>query len=702
MRSRSQSPATAATSGGKSTNLVALPSRSTDLNQLRTDFEQLLSSNPKKSQIQAFKAQFCRNPEESKFVDAIYQEYLQSTQLEDEKQELLTLTAKRGNLDLNDFLDPDFARPLKEWAAGLSIPEQAVLTALLPVASHFAGQADVCLWKAQNHIEHNILFALISGKSGSGKSTLISAIARNPLRVCQAERDAIFKQNKEAYESWKRLPAKERDNEEEPVTPKRKLTYINSFTQEAIHRLSEEDPEAGALICSDEYSGVLLNQNKYSGGRGSDKEAINEMWNANSPNVSRATGDTGGNKFHTNIIGATQPETLHDLITSRQTDSGEFARYIFCELPYVLVDYPLVDSDVRKDFTPMLVDVYRRLQKQESGKMYYLTPEAFRVLQLFRREVNRAAYGEADGGYQKAQKKSEGVAGRLALVMHLLDAAIAGKTPEDKINQRTMEKGISLMRFYLREARKLYILQSSQSLAPDLESVLTLAKRKGSLIPSQVAQSFSGKKRKTTAQARELLIQLADMGIGTIQVNGKKIIYLPPVEEEESFDNLDKSLINFDKNIKTGNTDRDCISDSKEIFFDNFDKKINSPLTTEMVDPPLPGGTSSLDISTRELSNYQKTDIQEPESQSGRDVEPFDKVIKIYQKTSGDLSKKSSDPNRELTLLDIEVSMQYELDGRRCVVTAFDWASQPPQIDIQFDDNTKKTILDPRKLRFAV
>jgi hypothetical protein len=727
---RSQSPqstATAASSGGKqATNLVALPAKEpTDLNQLRTDFEQLLSSNPKKSQIQAFKAQNCRNPEESKYIDAVYQEYLQSTQLEDEKQELLTLTAKHGNLDLNDFLDPDFARPLKEWAAGLSIPEQAVLTALLPVASHFAGQADVCLWKRQNHIEHNILFALISGKSGSGKSTLISAIARNPLRVFQAERDTIFKQNKEAYESWKRLPAKERDNEDEPVIPKKKLVYINNYTAEAIHRLSEEDPEAGALVVSDEYSGVLLNQGKYSGGRGNDKEEMNQLWNAHSPNVSRSSSESGGNKFHLNVLGATQPETLHDLITSRQTESGEFARYIFCELPYVLIDYPLVDSDMRKDFTPMLVDVYRRLQKQEK-KLYYLTPEAFRVLQLFRREVNSLAYVEVDPGYQKALKKSEGVAGRLALVFHLLDAAIAGESPDDLINLQTMEKGIRLMRYYLQSARKLYTIQaSSHTLTPDLDSVLTLAKRKGSITPGDVARAFSGKRRKTGEQARALMVQLADMGIGQVRPSGKSIVYIPPSDDGGKVDNVDRKLIKVDKFINDEIPVTASITDSGEGKVDKVDKNFNFPTNREI--PPVTSNLTSgcidhlgchidsENISTRDLSTLSTLQKTEPETQSGSGVDCVDKVINFVSTELIDLSTlekkdpnrvdpspKNKDPNRELTLEDLDYGGVYCLEGRRVVVTGFDWASQPPVIDVRFeDDGSTKTIFEPRKLRFV-
>jgi len=624
---------------------VALPSKSpTDLNQLRSDFEQLLTTNPKRSKISAFKAQHKVSPDESKFLDDVYKEYLHSVENEENKADLLEIFASKGSLDLTDFLPSQFCLPLKEWAASLRIPEECVLTSLLPLAGHFAGQAEVCLSKKTNHIEPAILFTLISGKSGSGKSTLFKAIARNPLMVLQSEIDSGYRLTKEAYETWKRLPRKEREEEEEPQIPERKLTFISNFTQEAMHRLADSDPEAGALIVSDEFSGILRSQGKYSAGKGSDLEELNESFNGISPNKARATVSTGGNKFHVNICGATQPETLHDLITSRDTSSGEFARFLFCELPYVLVQHELVDSDIRKDFTPMLVETFKRLQRQEK-KLYYLSPEAFRTHKIFVNEIEREAFTEVDSGYQKALQKAKGVSGRLALILHLLVSAIAGKTPEPEIDAGTMGRGIRLMRFYLAQARKLYRLQSAQhTLTPDMEALLTLATRKGSLSPSEVSRAFSGKRRKTTAQARELMTTLVDMGIGSIQGTGKLITYIPPEGSNQELIKVDKELIKIDKFINPENRLPDLNTASEKVKIDKIDKKINPPSSPEMHTPSTGGIVNPENISTRDLSIYQFSDDSEAENESVSLIEPIDKSINSLSIIDKGLSTFESTP----------------------------------------------------------
>jgi hypothetical protein len=717
----------------KTSNIVAFRSKATDFDQLKEDFDVLLAKYPKKSEITKFKAERNLPPEQSRLVDDWAKEYRRQQENEDNKADLLEVLQSQSDINLADFLDPDFAAPLQYWARSRKIPESCLLTVLLPICAHAAGQQEVLLCKGENHVEPAIIWSLVYGKSGSGKTPLFKVMAKNPLEEIQKKLDSGYELMKQNYEAWRRLPKDKREEEGEPQIPNRKLSYVSNYTSEAMHRLAESDPEDGVLILSDEFSGVLRNQGKYSNGKGSDNEEFMGGYDATPPNVARATRSSGGKKFFRSVCGATQVETLKNLLDKRNASSGEWSRYFFVEIPYVLVERPLVDDDVRRDFTPMLVDLFSRL-KQQTKQLFTLTPEAYKTHADFTNQISREAFVEVDPSFQMALKKASGQSGRLALVLHLMDAAIAGKEPEPNINKATIDKAITLQRFYLGQVRKLYKLSSDAiSLTPDLEAIIRLATRKGSLTPSEVVRSFSGKKRKTSVQARELINQLVEMGLGAIQPFGKTIKYIPPDSE---LINREPELIKVDKFINSGNAYPEGDSDDKEGKVDKIDK-ISFPSKlgsysfagiTNQEDKPSPEKSSFSDLST--LSTLEKI---EPESQSSQGFETVDKFINSLstesdnlstlgestesdnlstlgestesdQKTSISAVKTANPPltaDIPLTIDDIEVFgfYLYLPSGDDCQVqNIYSDALHDCIIDIEFPDGSRRSIYSPTTL----
>jgi hypothetical protein len=705
---RSQSPQSSkSTSGGIQNNVVAFPGKTPDdddIQQLKAELEALLAKTTKKSEISRFKATRSLSPSLARLVDDWVEEFIQSTQLEEEKQDLLKVIGSTSSISLVDYLPESLAVPLAEWAADIQVPQSCIMTVILPLIGHHIGHSSIRL-KSKWH-EPPILFTCIAGKSGSGKSPIFNAIAMQPLYRLQEEYDLEFLQMKEEYDAWKRLPREEKESIPEPPEPFRKPAFVQNFTPEALHTLADKFPQDGAFIVSDELSEVFSNQGKYSGGRGSDKEELLKYYGGYAPNVARKTSFTGAVKFHLNIAGATQLSTLQELVARRDASSGEWARFDFCILPTKKKYHSLYDSE-SPDLTPILVDLCKHLQRQPKQE-YRLTTEAFQLHKRYCNILEDMAFTEVNESYRLAIMKAQGKVGRIALILHCAAAACDRVQPDAEIDDTTMARAIELIDFYLNQADRIYRLQSTVTLTPDLEAILDLARRKGSITPRDVCQAFGGKRRKTSEQARALMVSLSEMGIGRVEASGKSIKYIPPKEEGESVGNVGNvgnlladlptqkkpyiEPISEDKNSNVGNVGNFSLSsENKEVPPDIEDKS-----------PSFGGTPQSENISTPIPPTLPTNEIQDAEKQSESSFECVGSPANILPTLPTLPTQEVEDPNQPLTLEDIEASRQYiYVDGRRCVCTANDWASNPPKIDLKFEDGSTKTILDPAKLKLA-
>jgi hypothetical protein len=534
-------------------NLIPLPSRKTsaiDPDLLQEEFLQFLETSPKASAVAAFKVKRALTPEQCKFLDLVKSEQDRALQVDDFREELEDLIrAGKSEINLLDYFPETFAKPLKQWAEDVKVPESCIMTVLLPCVARFLGRSEVLLSRRTNWKQPPNIFSCLVGASGSKKSPIFRAIAYDPIALLQETIDEEYQQKLEEYEAWQKLSKEEKENQEEPARPERFLLFLSNLTAETLHYLSETYPDKGQMILSDEISGYFANQNRYSSsGSGGDKEEILSYYDGQGQSVGRRSGMLGGRRFNLSIAGATQHEILHQLMQRRGTNTGEWARFLICDLPFTKTDWELEDSDIKIDFSPMLANLYKNLDMQPK-QLYSLSPEAFAVHKKFCNYVEGLAVNENNPGLAKAYIKASGQVGRLALVLHCSVHAIAQVDPPAEIGLATMLSAEKLMRFYLGQAKRLYGIQEPDSVNPLLLKILEIAGTRGSASPGDVIRFFSGKKRPSQDLVKESMYQLQSMGLGKVDKSGKSVRFYKAEDSRVNVGNIGNVGKNVGKNV---------------------------------------------------------------------------------------------------------------------------------------------------------
>ena len=643
-------------------NIVALPStkKQIDLEELRLEFLELLESNPKASEISKFKASKGLTPEQCRYVDALKAEYDRQQSVKDGAEQLKNLlSAVEKTIKLSDFLPERLAAPLARWAASIKVPESCLLTVMLPTMARFMGRSEIYVSYENIWSQPPNIFSCLVGQSGSKKSPIFKAIARNPIALLQAEIDQAYQEKKQEYEQWERLPRDKKKEVEEPINPVRFIWWVSNLTGEGLHYLGENFPEKGCLILNDEISGYFANQDRYtSGGKGGDNEEILGYYDGSGQHILRRTGQTGIDKFNVSIAGATQIDTLNQLMARRSTKTGEWARFLFCHLPYVPLIMPLTDSRVNYDFSEMLAGLYRNLSFQPETT-YELSDEAYTEFALFSNSItHRFIKGEVDGSLIEVYEKARGQTARLALILHCCEAAFEGRTPDKYIGVEMVRRASALATFYISQAQLIRGRQDDNSLNPQLLKVVEILQKKGSLTPSEVTKAFSGKTRPSADLAKEMLQQLASMGLGVLITSGKNIKLVLEGERDKFPPERDKKQPERDKKQperdNPTNEENPYIASVSDFEDSKRDKK-TPPFSDFVENPPQknqPG--ENLSRLSRLAENDHQKNAQTPTQQ---DSEERDKVITFDPKfitfgenlsrSEGNLSRSEEEQKEE-------------------------------------------------------
>jgi DNA primase len=698
----------------ESSKLVALPTRRSaatiDPDTLRSEFIEFLESSPRASEIAAFKVGRSLSQEQCKFLDIVKTEVDREQQADDSRHELEDLIkAGKAEIDLLDYFPQSFARPLKQWAADVKVPESCLMTVLLPCIARFLGKSEILLSRRTNWKQPPNIFSCLVGSSGAKKSPIFKAIAYDPIALLQETIDEEYQQKLEEYESYQRLSKEEKENTEEPAKPERFLLFLSNLTAENLHYLSEAYPDKGQMILSDEISGYFANQNRYSSsGAGGDKEEILSYYDGQGQSVGRRSGMLGGRRFNLSIAGATQNEILDQLMSRRGTNTGEWARFLLCYLPFTRSDWELEDSDLRIDFSPMLAAMYKQLESQPK-QMYSLSAEAFATHKRFCNYVEGLAIQEANPGLSKAYIKASGQVGRLALILHCAVYAIAQVPPSSEIGAGTMMAAEKLMRFYLGQAKRLYGIQEPDSVNPMLLKILEIAGTKGYANPGDVVRCFSGKKRPSQDLVKESMYQLQTMGLGRVEKSGKSIRFCKSQDIGGNLDNVDKNSGNRDKNLdklglaQTPYTAK--VVDDEKKNSDNLDNFSDSLAENQEF--------SQLENSSENLSRLSRLPEKKLETLAGDGLQNSDNVITIPPKIINippNLSRFPNPPNNGSSSVQSSRPVDLCDVAKGSLVMARRSESSPPepalvveikpQLKLKFDSQPQKKVLST--IRYVV
>ncbi len=458
------------------------------------------------------------------------------------------------SLNLQEFLPADLAQPLEALAFSLNIRPEVCLTSLLVAASSLhKTQTELVIHRGNNFSVPPTIFAGLVSESGQKKSPILKAIIRKPLSVLQREQREAFEEAQGKYEreitDWDKCKSEDRQSKfpnGKPKKPQQRLYYFTNATGEGLLYQFQAHPDKALLALVDELVGLFASQNKYSGGRGSDRQDILSAFDGTGATLLRASGtkaDIDGVLL--SIFGTIQPEILKRLMKDCSDPDGQWARFLFVNQP--LAAATLRDDDGSSiDLTEHLLNYYRAIDRLPA-RGYRLSWEAFKRYQPVYDQLEKLRVSHPNPGMRSVYSKMEGYIGRLALNLHVLHELSRGKTlPDQEIPLSIIEMAIALAKFYAGQVKLIHANCAADlsDTAPHLAKIVDLSKRMdattgNSWIKAKVVQSgYDSRHRPRPDAIRSWFRELEALGIGSTRAAGIRLEYSwklpdPPFDDSD-------------------------------------------------------------------------------------------------------------------------------------------------------------------------
>ena len=463
-------------------------------------------------------------------VNSIYQKSIEENDQSLDKDDVYSdldsiLKADSQRLDLSKVLPERLANAINHHAKLTGLRGEAYLTALLSgLSSTLHPDTALMLYPQTNWKVPPNLYASIVALSGEGKSIIGRAMISDPLKALIELDDqdyeaklSEYKSTLADYEIAKKSKNTDSFPDGPPSKPTRRIRYFSGGTGEGIARYAAGSQDKGTLYFRDELAGLFKSANQYRGGRGSDSEDILEYYDGTPPITLRADPDKTVicRKILLSIYGTIQPGVLEKLLGDKEDSSGQWARFIFCQLPPSNLD---LDIDASyPDLTPMLTDLYRQFDRLPVQTYDLSRPSRVRFLKAANR-LKLLADSEQRPAMRNVLIKARGLIGRLALNLHLIDSLFNGITPSIEISKETINAAIELTSFFINQVRGMY-----GKLSGDLPSTYArlLSVATDWITPNNARKkAFSGKAKTEYPSTRiaEIFKELSDKGYGEVRV----------------------------------------------------------------------------------------------------------------------------------------------------------------------------------------
>jgi hypothetical protein len=259
-----------------------------------------------------------------------------------------------------------------------------------------------------NWWEHPRLWTLLVGDPSRKKTPIINDVTR-PLERHQNDLRRDYEAKLRDYEAAK----KDKDNSVEKPDPPVRYVVWDTTTEKLGEILSRSDH--GLLVKRDEFSGWIGGMEKYSSrGVGADRGFWLQAFDGGPHAVDRiGRGETYIHNLSVSLIGGIQPAKLVEL--HGLTSDGLLQRF----LPVMMRSSSLAcdcESDDQENYQRLIYKLIRakhqRLFLSETALMW------MNDIRSHLHEVEQAVGGLADG-FQAFVGKLPGIAGRLAVILHM-------------------------------------------------------------------------------------------------------------------------------------------------------------------------------------------------------------------------------------------------------------------------------------------
>lgn len=497
------------------------------LESLDTEIEALLDQNLPSTKLQAAKIRLRQSAslterDFDRLWEAVESKYEGGSEFDPDEIRRL-LKSKYSRLSLAQVLPPTFAQPLAEQAATMALREEVYLTSILTVVGTLAQNGtNLLLNRSTSYEVTPNLYAAIVAPPSQRKSPVISMVATKPLRILEREAKVRYKK---AHADWEAAKAAE---DGEPFTdpePQLPIHYFTKASGESILQQAQRVPERGLLNLSDELAGSFRSANLYRGGRGSDSEDMLSYYDGVGGKTLRVDGVRNDVEcLNYGVLGGIQPRVLENFLGNCQDDNGNWARYIF-------VNQPVTAATWRDEGIPDLPDllaIYYQAIADYPAVQYEPSPQAKARFGALYNDYEQRRIIESNPALQAMLGKSAGRVGKVALVLHLMEAAAAGKAqPDLEVSVDTIERAALVAEFAIEQIRAIYADSNGEGTqSPIIARIIELSQRKGFVSARDVFQCLPKSNRPTTAAIRQLFAKLVDQGFGVIEGEGKSVRFV--------------------------------------------------------------------------------------------------------------------------------------------------------------------------------
>jgi hypothetical protein len=364
-----------------------------------------------------------------------------------------------------------------EVAEALGVAPECVATHV--IATCAAAIGNTCRVRVNdNWQEPPIIWAVTLMESGSMKTPAYNA-AVEPLHLAQRAAESRYRQElsdykkaKAEYDALTRAWSAPGTTAEapgaiaEPVEPRHVDYYTGNSTVEALAILSERNPR-GLAFTTDELAGFFTSFGAYKGGRGGDEAQYLQMYSAGPIKLDRANGKhICVPQAALSIFGTCQPAVFRKLLRAdgrghNQIENGMASRFLIAapaQKPKRWRQLKAVDKAPYTKMIGSLLSIPMPLGEDGNGVpvVIPMSPEAEKRFGEFYNEHNdqTAAIENAPTRYHYA--KLEAMPARLALIFCLCDAVTEPTGGPPVVQERHVQAGIALTRWYGREAWRFY------------------------------------------------------------------------------------------------------------------------------------------------------------------------------------------------------------------------------------------------------
>ena len=415
----------------------------------------------------------------------------------------------------------ELAKKIYQVAEAMPTAPEFLVTTLIPMLATAIGtSSQLMILPTAGYSVPCIFRSIIVAKTGCKKTPAQKAIL-NAFHQLEEIAYETYQLNLEQYEiehrQWSQVkPSKD----PEPKKPARKRYISTDNTPAARIQLHIENPR-GVLLYRDEASAFINERGRFTSGKGDGGELEADLSEFNGGAVHRdrkADGELYLPRTAINRVGAIQFSTLQRLMGSHSDDQGEYSRYLFCaaEAPLSKLDFSKDVGDI--GLTQELISLVQALEVLPN-RDYFLSKGAKVTFQRYQNELTDRAQDAEHPAMESAYPKFEAYFGRFILWLHLVNAALAKKTPDPLVSAEHVETARQWTEYYISQLQFILAVNSpQQTLTGDRLRVYEYLKRKKrplkarDVVQGRLFERSRDKRKQRTPYIRELLEALVKDG----------------------------------------------------------------------------------------------------------------------------------------------------------------------------------------------